>query len=113
DAFRRHAGVDPFAADAPLLRRRAEELGIAGATDDASAGWSRQEWLHLLLAAVVEPRLGVDGPTILLDFPADEAALARVRPAADGEPAVAERFEAFVRGVELANGYHELADPAE
>ena len=108
DAFLTHAGIDPFAADAQTLRSRAAELGVdVGA---GSASWSREEWLHLLLAAVVEPRLGRGRPTFLLDFPASEAALARVR---DGDPPVAERFEAFVEGVELANGYHELADARE
>ncbi|HET9765334.1 MAG TPA: EF-P lysine aminoacylase EpmA [Thermoanaerobaculia bacterium] len=123
DAFRRHAGVDPFTAGAEELRRRAGELGIAtGAGShsgvDASTAhdsWSREDWLHLLFATAVEPRCGWAAPdragiTFLHDFPASEAALARVRA---GDPPVAERFEAFVEGVELANGYHELADPAE
>ena len=120
EAFVRHAGVDPFTADAAALRRRAAELGVAGdeprdgASDDrgeaAETGWSRDEWLHLLLATVVEPRLGRGRVTFVHDFPAAEAALARVRAE---DPPVAERFEAFVAGVELANGYHELADPQE
>jgi len=75
-----------------------------------------EQWLHLLLATVVEPQLGRGRVTFLHDFPATEAALARVRPgnpADPDDPAVAERFEAFVAGVELANGYHELADADE
>jgi lysyl-tRNA synthetase class 2 len=107
EAFRRHAGVDPFAADAEALRQRAAELGVAAADD---ADWTRDEWLHLLFAAAVEPRLGRARASFVHDFPAAEAALARVRP---GDPPLAERFEAFVAGVELANGYHELADPTE
>ena len=59
---------------------------------------------------VVEPQLGGSGPTFVYDFPASQAALARIRP---GDPPVAERFEAWVEGVELANGYHELTDPVE
>ncbi len=125
-AFERHAGVDPFTADATTLGRRAAELGVAGGEPVAGGGsdaqgagpggeasWSREDWLHLLLATVVEPRLGRGRPTFVVDFPAAEAALARVREGGPGEPAVAERFEAFVAGIELANGYHELADPAE
>ncbi len=107
-AFLRHAGIDPFAADATTLQRRASELGVAAA--DAAADWPREEWLHLLLATAVEPQLGHGEVTFIHDFPAAEAALARVR---DENPPVAERFEAFVAGVELANGYHELADPLE
>ena len=118
-SFLRHAGVDPFADDVATLRAKAGELGVgAQAGGDDGEPWSREEWLHLLFASVVEPRCGWEGAgdspragiTFLYDFPASEAALARVRP---GEPAVAERFEAFVAGVELANGYHELADAAE
>ena len=127
EAFQRHAGVDPFAADATALCRRAAELGVAvgstAASDRGSAhtpraadgeativDWPREEWLHLLLATVVEPRLGRGRVSFVHDFPAAEAALARVR---DDDPPVAERFEAFVDGVELANGYHELADSPE
>lgn len=106
-AFERHAGVDPFAAPLAALQQSARRLGI----DTGELPADRETWLQLLLATAVEPRLGRAGsPTFLLDFPAEQAALARVRP---GEPPVAERFEAFVEGVELANGYHELTDPDE
>jgi lysyl-tRNA synthetase class 2 len=64
--------------------------------------------LDLLLTQKVEPHLGQTRPTILYDYPASQSALARVR---DGNPPVAERFELYVRGIELANGYHELLDP--
>lgn len=107
EAFRRHAGVDPFTASLAELQQRCAALGV----DTGALPADRETWLQLLLATVVEPRLGQGGaPTFLLDFPAEQAALARVRP---GEPPVAERFEAFVAGVELANGYHELADATE
>jgi lysyl-tRNA synthetase class 2 len=64
----------------------------------------------LLLGMVVEPALDPAVPTFLHDFPASQAALARIRP---GDPPVAERFELFLAGMELANGFHELADAAE
>jgi len=105
DAFARYAGADPFAGAAEL-RERAHALGIA--SDEL--GDQPEPWRHLLLATTVEPRLGRGRVTFLHDFPAAEAALARVRP---GIPPVAERFEAYVEGVELANGYHELADADE
>ncbi|MHC4180615.1 MAG: amino acid--tRNA ligase-related protein, partial [Planctomycetota bacterium] len=70
----------------------------------------RDGWLDLLLAERVRPHLGHGRPVLLYDYPAGQAALARVRP---GEPPVAERFELYVSGIELANGYHELLDPAE
>jgi lysyl-tRNA synthetase class 2 len=107
EAFLRHAGVEPFTATAADLRDAADRLGVGVAGPEPD----RDTWLQLLLASVVEPRLGRGGgPTFVHDFPAEQAALARVRP---GDPPVAERFEAFVAGVELANGYHELLDPEE
>ena len=68
-----------------------------------------------MLAERIQPHLGRPTPTILFDYPASQAALARIRPAAPAanRPAVAERFELYVDGVELANGFHELLDPAE
>jgi elongation factor P--(R)-beta-lysine ligase len=63
----------------------------------------------LLLAHLVEPHLGVVRPTIMYDYPAGQSALAQV----EGDPPLARRFELYVRGVEMANGYQELVDPAE
>jgi lysyl-tRNA synthetase class 2 len=106
EAFRQYAGIDVFAADAECLGAAVRERGLAVPPGldphDADA------WLDLLLVDCVEPHLGRERPTILYDYPASQAALARVR---DGDPPVAERFELYVRGVELANGYHELLEP--
>ncbi|MCK5375675.1 MAG: hypothetical protein KAJ97_01245, partial [Acidobacteria bacterium] len=55
-------------------------------------------------------KLGHCQPTLIHDYPASQASLARVRP---GDPSLADRFEVFAEGVELANGYHELVDPEE
>jgi lysyl-tRNA synthetase class 2 len=105
DAFRRHAGVDPHAASDGELRSRVAALGVAGLAE-----LDRDDLLNLLLSHVVEPHLGCGRPSFLFDYPASQAALARVRP---GDPPVAERFEVFIDGLELANGFHELADPGE
>jgi lysyl-tRNA synthetase class 2 len=105
DAFRRHAGVDPHAASDGELRSRVVALGVAGVAE-----LDRDDLLNLLLSHVVEPHLGSGRPSFLFDYPASQAALARVRP---GNPPVAERFEVFLDGLELANGFHELADPGE
>lgn len=108
EAFARYAGFDPFMFDTPrladLIRTRSPAVPDYSEED-------RDSWLNYALAEWVEPRLGCDCPVILYDYPASQAALARVR-ARDGEPAVAERFELYVDGVELANGYHELLDVA-
>lgn len=107
DAFARKFGLDPHTVTSDELVDAARRLQITApeslSTDD------RDTWLELLLGQCVEPKLGVDRPTILFDYPASQAALAKVRP---GPPLVAERFELYVDGIELANGYHELLDPA-
>lgn len=106
EAFERFAGVDPHRTGPAQLERRAAQLGIA-----APAGLgSRDQWLDLLLTHVVEPALRDHALCLIYDYPASQAALARVR---DGDPAVAERFELYLDGVELANGFHELTDAGE
>jgi elongation factor P--(R)-beta-lysine ligase len=108
EAFERHVGVDPHTADAEQLAAAVRRCGIrppASLTLD-----DRDGWLDLLLVERVQPHLGVGRPTLVFDYPASQAALARIRP---DDPPVAERFELYVAGVELANGYHELLDPAE
>ena len=78
----------------------------------AFAADDRDGRLDLLLSLVVEPRLPRERPTFVYDYPASQAALARLRSGPDGV-AVAERFEVFAGGLELANGFHELADAGE
>lgn len=104
-AFERTLGVDPHRATVTELAA----LGLAAPagmrTDD------RDEWLNLLLAMKVEPELGRERPEILYHYPESQAALARVAEG-EGSQRVAERFELYWRGVELANGYCELTDAA-
>lgn len=107
DALRRHAGVDPFADDIGPLRDAAIGLGLAPPVAAAS---SRDELLDLLVAARVGPALGHGHLCALTHYPASQAALARLDPA---DPRVALRFELYGDGLELANGFEELADPAE
>ena len=107
-AFERSVGIDPLTADDAALAAAAKTLGI-----DAPASLGardRDGWLDLLLVERVQPHLGRERPTLVYDFPASQAALARVRRDC---PPVAERFELYVAGIELANGYHELLDAAE
>jgi lysyl-tRNA synthetase class 2 len=106
-AFLHFAGVDPFTADATEL-----SAALPPGTVEKSEHHDRAYLLDRVLVECVEPKLGQQRPTILYDYPANQAALAKVRPADDqGNPAVAERFELYCRGIELANGYHELLDP--
>jgi lysyl-tRNA synthetase class 2 len=100
DAFMRCAGIDPFTANFETIIALCRRSGFREALEDRNAG------LNLLLTALVQPALS-PGCVFLYHFPEDQAALARVRP---GKPPLAERFELFVNGMELANGYQELTD---
>lgn len=105
DAFTHYAELDPLTSTTEDLRTCAASHAIQtqGALD-------RDQWLDLLLSHVVAPALPEGRFTFIYDYPASQAALARVR---SGEPPVAERFEVFWGALELANGFHELIDPAE
>jgi lysyl-tRNA synthetase class 2 len=104
-AFERHAHIDPHRTTAAELASQARALGII--PPESLRSDDRDAWLDLLLVERVQPHLGISSPTILYDYPASQSALARVR---HEDPPVAERFELYVDGVELANGYHELLD---
>ncbi|HYS46645.1 MAG TPA: EF-P lysine aminoacylase EpmA [Rhizomicrobium sp.] len=111
-AFTHFAGIDLLATlsptgegDAGALRSRARRGGVTVSdTDDWSDMFSK------ILTLRVEPRLGLDRPCILYEYPACEAALART---SLRDPRVAERFELYACGVELANGFGELTDPVQ
>ncbi|BBO36137.1 EF-P lysine aminoacylase EpmA [Lacipirellula parvula] len=109
EAFRTHAGVDAHHANCAELAAAAKRLHVA--VPEGIHADDRDEWLNLLLADVVEPRLGADWPEILYDYPATQSALAVTATRADGT-LVGERFELYWHGIELANGYHELTDAA-
>jgi lysyl-tRNA synthetase class 2 len=107
EAFRRHAGIDLLAAldDGEALAAAAKGQGIRVADDDT---WA--DVFSRVLVERIEPNLGIGRATILDEYPVSEAALAR--PTAH-DPRVAERFELYVCGVEIANAFGELTDPAE
>ena len=105
-AFARHAGIDLLAAlELDALASAAKRQGIRVAADDT---WA--DVFSRVLVERIEPNLGIGRATILDEYPVCEAALAR--PAAH-DPRVAERFELYVCGVEVANAFGELTDPAE
>ncbi|MCZ8130362.1 MAG: EF-P lysine aminoacylase EpmA [Steroidobacteraceae bacterium] len=108
-AFERELDLDPYATPVAQLRAAAERrLGPvpAALADD------RDACLDLLMGAVVGPALGRDRVTFVHDYPATQAALARLKPGT-ANPPVAARFEAYVDGLELCNGFHELVDASE
>lgn len=104
-AFETHAGINPFTASLAELASVAEAPSGMNLTD-------RDEWLNLILAKQVEPNLGRDKPEIIDHYPASQASLAKTVKLPSGHE-VAERFELYYRGIELANGYHELSDAQE
>ncbi len=107
DWFLEGTGLDPWSGDVAAFRRFAErELGSvpAGMGDD-----ELDPWLDLLVTHWLEPRLGKQA-LFVHGYPPSQASLARV---SGDEPRVAQRFELFLDGVELANGFHELADAGE
>jgi elongation factor P--(R)-beta-lysine ligase len=106
-AFARELNLDPLTASGDELRLRCSQLGLAGAD---SASTTRDDLLDFLVATQIGPRLGGAGLTLLHHYPASQAALAQLDAS---DPRTALRFELYARGVELANGYVELADAAE
>lgn len=107
EAFARKLGCDPLAAPMEQLRTLAGNHGLAASSIN---GATRDELLDFLIATQVGPELGRGTLCCLHHFPASQAALAQLEPA---DPRTALRFELYAEGVELANGYVELADPAE
>ncbi len=107
DAFLRHCGLDLLALDtAEALREAACARGLGPLPE----GEAWDDVFHALMLTWVEPHLGAARPTFLIDYPRPLAVLARAK---DDDPRVAERFELYVAGVELCNGFTELNDPVE
>jgi len=112
EAFRRDAGIDLLATapdshapDAGLLRAETDRIGVYSSPSDS---W--EDIFFRVFLARIEGGLGVDAPTVLYDYPVSMAALSRAKP---DDPRVAERFELYVSGLELANAFSELTDAAE
>jgi lysyl-tRNA synthetase class 2 len=106
DLFEKYCGINPHEASVAVLRERAHHVQINFDQDSDD----RDLWLNLLMSHHIEPQLNQAAPTFVYDFPASQAALARIAP---GSPPTAARFEVYFKGIELANGFHELQDPAQ
>ena len=107
EAVATHAGFDPLDAPDAELIRAVEVLGMDSAHSRSA---SRDELLDLIVGAQVGPALGANALTFVHGYPASQAALARLD---STDPRVALRFELYHRGIELANGYHELSEITE
>lgn len=104
ELFKQILGVCPHSASLDVLQAALSAFSIN------PDGLGRDDWLDLLLTHRIESALPKDVLTVVYDYPASQCALAQVR---HDEPPVAERFELYLGGIELANGYHELTDAAE
>ena len=103
NAFLRRLSIDPLTATYDELVDAAGPL----CNNSNSVPNDRDDLLNLLLAEFIEPHLGTDGPEFLIDYPASQAALAQTD---TRDATVARRFELYIEGIELCNGYQELTD---
>jgi lysyl-tRNA synthetase class 2 len=106
-AFQRYLEVDPLSADKTLLRAAAAKLDLSNIADEEE---DRDTLLQMLFTFGVEPLIGKDKPVVIYHFPATQASLAQI---SSEDHRVAERFEVYFKGIELANGFHELTDASE
>ncbi len=104
EVFLEQLGLDPFSASQRELAAAARTAGFTGSTQN------RDELLELLMSVRIGPQLGRGALTFVHGYPASQAALARLDPA---DRRAAQRFELYCEGIELANGFHELADAHE
>ncbi|MGE6361386.1 EF-P lysine aminoacylase EpmA [Psychrobacter glacincola] len=116
DAFMDFVGIHPLTASLDALQAVAEDKGLTSFDFNSDfdniedgEGDIRQSWLDLLFSHAVEPNLGHDLPTLIIEYPPATAALAKTAVDKEGNT-VAKRFELYINGIEIANAYDELAD---
>ncbi len=110
DLFKEHLALDPHIASIESLQECVANNNIQ-LSSDIRGSLEYNDWLDLLLTHIIEPKLIGDHAWMIYDYPASQAALAKIRDEEGIE--IAERFEVYINGVELANGYHELQDSDE
>jgi lysyl-tRNA synthetase class 2 len=107
ELFLEHLGLDPFQAETAQLEQLARSKGI----DLIAETMDRDAWLDLLLSHLLQPLLGQGALSFVHGYPPSQAALAQLRDTPYGP--VAERFELYIEGIEIANGYAELTNASE
>ncbi len=107
EAFETYIKLNPFDASLDQLRSCATKQGFAEIAEQET---DCDTLLQLLFSLCIEPQIGQDAPVFVTDFPASQSALARINP---HDPRTSSRFEVYYKGVELANGFHELQDAQE
>ena len=103
--FQKILSIDPLTASIDDLQTCAKEHDLVVTGD-----LTRDDWLNVLFSHLIEPQIGIERPTFVFEYPTTQAALARI---STEDPRVAERFELFFKGFELANGFGELGDANE
>lgn len=106
EVFEEFLEINPHASSIAELKEIAHKcnLEVIGSVD------SLDTWRELLFTHLIEPKLAPQSPVFIYDFPSSQAMLAKIKP---GNPPLAERFEVYFKGVELANGFHELNSAKE
>jgi lysyl-tRNA synthetase class 2 len=104
EIFIQHTGLDPHTCDTNELIKLAQQYGLSSVLEERSA------LLDFIFSYKITPLSGNTMPLFVYDYPACQCALAKL---SDSSPKVAERFELFINGMEIANGFHELADAEE
>jgi len=118
DAFAEKSGLDPCLCSTEELVRFADDRQIPypESYKESATAATKDDWIDLIFSELVQPTLGFDAPVLLFDYPASQSQLAKtsrvVDPASGVERVVTKRFELFIRGLEIANGYDELLDPS-
>ncbi len=116
EIFELKTGLNPHQCGSSDYRRYADQNSISWPNSflDPKDPASSDDWMDLIFSEKVQPSLGKEEPIILYDYPGSQSQLAqsRIETLVDGSKVeIAERFELFINGLELANGYHELCDP--
>ncbi len=104
DVFKQYIGIDPLTIETAALQHTACQH-----IDLSLPDGSKDDWLNALMSLVIEPQLGHDHPVFIYDYPPSQASLAKITQNESGQ-AVASRFELYIQGLELANGFDELTD---
>lgn len=108
EVFQEHLNINPHSISCEALEQIAHEnISVIMSSDN------KNDWLNILMLDYIEPRLPYDTPCFIYDFPEEQAALAKIKPCNKSNSKVAKRFELYWKGLELANGYHELSDAEE
>jgi elongation factor P--(R)-beta-lysine ligase len=105
--FGKHLGIDPLIATSNQLMDIAAQHQLPA---PAAEIMQRDDWLDLILGCLLQPKLGKNRISFLYDYPSSQASLARL---SDKDPRVAQRFEVFINGIELGNGFGELTQAQE